>query len=46
MRYYHRLPGFQALLEEHQGELTSAVEHFTTHAPEAQDPFSLLPTGG
>ena len=46
MRYYHRLPGFQALLEEHQGDLVAAVQHFATHAPAAEDPFSLLPLGG
>ncbi len=46
MRYYHRLPGFQALLEENQGDLPAAVLHFTTHAPGTQDPFSLLPSGG
>ena len=43
MRYYHRLPGFQGLLEEFQDDLPATIHHFATHAPDAQDPFALLP---
>ena len=43
MRYYHRLPGFQALLEAHDGSLAAAVESLRSGAETADDPFSLLP---
>ena len=43
MRYYHRLPDFQSLLEEHDGSLPDAVETLRTGVKTAEDPFSLLP---
>lgn len=43
MRYFHRLTGFQAILEEHQGSLRGAVESLASRAGEVEDPFGLLP---
>ena len=43
MRYYHRLPDFQSLLEAHGGSLADAVEVLRTGVKTAEDPFSLLP---
>jgi hypothetical protein len=45
MRYFHRLPAFQSLLEQHQGKLGAAVATLTARAKEVDDPFELLPTG-
>ena len=46
MRYYHRLPAFQSLLEAHDGSLADAVESLRTGVKTADDPFSLLPAAG
>ncbi len=46
MRYYHRLPDFQSLLEAHDGSLSNAVESLRTGVKAADDPFSLLPSAG
>jgi predicted aminopeptidase len=43
MRYYHRLPDFQGLLEE-TGGLRAAVEHLTEGVPDVDDPYDLLPS--
>ena len=43
MRYYHRLPDFQSLLEAHDGSLADAVESLRTGVKTVDDPFSLLP---
>ena len=43
MRYYHRLPDFQALLDEEGGSFGSALERLTAGALEAENPFELLP---
>ncbi len=43
MRYYHRLPAFDALLEAHDGSLAGAVESLRAGVKAADDPFSLLP---
>ncbi len=42
MRYYRRLPDFQALLDDHGGDLRSAVAWIATRAPELADPFDVL----
>ncbi len=43
MLYYHRLPDFQAFLDEHGGDLPAAVRAITEQAPQASDPFDVLP---
>jgi predicted aminopeptidase len=43
IRYYNRLPDFQALLEEHEGDLTSAMEELRDGLPGVEDPWDLLP---
>ncbi|MGD2045333.1 MAG: aminopeptidase [Gemmatimonadota bacterium] len=45
IRYYHRLPGFQALLDEHDGDLVALLEDLKRRLPDADDPFDLLPSG-
>ena len=44
MRYYHRLPDFQRLLEEY-GTLRDAVAYLADRAEAVDDPFRLLPAG-
>jgi predicted aminopeptidase len=46
MRYYHRLPAFQALLDEHGGDLRAVMEYLKAGVKKTKDPFSLLPTSG
>jgi predicted aminopeptidase len=43
IRYYHRLPDFQRLLEDHGG-VAAAIDFLAEHADEVDDPFDLLPT--
>lgn len=43
MRYYHRLPDFQALLDDHDGDLGAAVAWIASRTPELGDPFDVLP---
>lgn len=43
--YYHRLPGFQALLDGHGGDLAAALAALKAGAGTVDDPFSLLPAG-
>jgi predicted aminopeptidase len=43
MRYSHRLPDFQALLDAHGGELPAAIDALKGGAQELEDPFQLLP---
>lgn len=45
MRYYHRLPDFQALAEE-LGGLRATLEFLRDRAPETEDAFELLPYSG
>ncbi len=42
MRYYHRLPDFQALLDRHGGDLRSALAEIKAGVEEAGDPFEVL----
>ena len=44
MRYYHRLPDFQSLMED-RGSLKKAVQYLAAEANDAEDPFELLPSG-
>jgi len=46
MRYYHRLPDFDRLLEESGGSLREAITALQAGLPDVEDPFSLLPAGG
>jgi predicted aminopeptidase len=43
MRYFHRLPDFQLLLDQHEGDLRAAVATLAERAKEVEDPFDLLP---
>lgn len=43
IRYFHRLGDFQALLQEHQGDLPAAIATVKNQAREFPDPFQLLP---
>lgn len=45
IRYYHRLPDFQALLEA-RGDLPSTLTWLKERVASADDPFALLPEGG
>ncbi len=45
MLYYHRLPDFQALLDDLEGDLPQAIRYLHAEAPGAGDPFQLLPDG-
>ena len=46
MRYYHRLPDFQALLDDHGGDLGSAIAAIKAGTEEAGDPFEVLGNPG
>jgi predicted aminopeptidase len=43
MLYFHRLPDFQALLEQHGNDLPSAIETLKRGVEHTEDPFQLLP---
>ena len=43
MRYYHRLPDFDALLLEREGDLAATIAFLAREADDADDPFTLLP---
>jgi len=45
MRYYHRLPDFDALLAEHGGSLEAAIRALVEGTQDGGDPFDLLPGG-
>ncbi|MGW8266756.1 MAG: aminopeptidase [Longimicrobiales bacterium] len=45
MRYSHRLPDFQALLDAYGGNLPGTIEALKSGAKEVEDPFQLLPSG-
>lgn len=44
MLYFHRLQDFQALLDQHQGELAATVQTLKVGLSGVEDPFQLLPT--
>ena len=43
MRYYHRLPDFEAFLGANGGSLATAIEALGTGIESADDPFGILP---
>lgn len=43
IRYYHRLPDFERLLEMHDGDLSRVLTTLETGATGVDDPFLLLP---
>jgi predicted aminopeptidase len=43
IRYYHRLPDFQALLDARGGDLPAVLRELKEQAGGTEDPFSLLP---
>ncbi|MDH3207011.1 MAG: aminopeptidase [Gemmatimonadota bacterium] len=45
VRYYNRLPDFQALLDAHEGNLTSTMEALRRGVTEVDDPWDLIPRG-
>jgi len=45
IRYYHRLPDFQALLEARGGDLRVVLGELRLRAARVEDPFELLPAG-
>ena len=44
MRYYHRLPDFQALVDQSGGSFEAALDVLTERAADVEDPFELLPS--
>ena len=46
MRYYHRLPDFDAHLAGNEGSLTAAIEAIEAGVEAGRDPFELLPSTG
>lgn len=43
IRYYHRLPDFEAYLEDHGGDLNAVLSALKTDVKTVDDPFDLLP---
>ena len=43
IRYFHRLPDFEALMEAQGSDLRSVLAHLKERAPTVDDPFELLP---
>jgi len=43
--YYHRLPDFQAMLDEHGGDLAAVMRALEEGVGGVDDPFDLLPVG-
>ncbi len=46
MRYFHRLPDFQSLLDEHGGDLRAVLEYLHARVPKLKNPWDALPTNG
>jgi len=46
MLYYHRLPDFQLLLDQHEGDLAATVATLKEKVDHVDDPFESLPSGG
>lgn len=46
MRYFHRLNDFQALMEDHGGDLAATIRFMTEEVDNVGDPFDLLPSHG
>jgi predicted aminopeptidase len=45
VRYYNRLPDFQALLDAHEGDLVALMADLRTRVGTVEDAFELLPRG-
>jgi len=45
VRYYNRLPDFEAFLEAHGGSLTAALADLKQRVRGVEDPFDVLPRG-
>jgi predicted aminopeptidase len=45
IRYYNRLPDFDALLDEHGGDLRALLDDLKTRVADVENPFDLLPGG-
>ena len=45
IRYYHRLPDFQAYLEQHGDDLNEVLSALKSGVENVDDPFELLPGG-
>jgi hypothetical protein len=45
IRYYHRLPDFQAYLDQHGGDLKAVLAALVSGVKTVDDPFELLPEG-
>ncbi len=43
IRYYNRLPAFDAFLATHRGDLVAALDDLKARAKTVEDPFDLLP---
>lgn len=43
IRYYNRLPAFDAFLATHRGDLVAALDDLKARAETVEDPFDLLP---
>jgi predicted aminopeptidase len=46
VRYYHRLPDFDALLDARGGDLAAVMAELKTNADTVEDPFEMLPSNG
>jgi predicted aminopeptidase len=46
IRYYHRLEGFQTLLDDHGGDLRAAIRYLKENVEGVRDPFQLLTESG
>lgn len=45
VRYYNRLPDFQTLLDDHDGDVLSVMRHLSERIDEVDDPWELIPLG-
>ncbi len=45
VRYYHRLPDFQRLLDDFDGDLTAAMQRLRLNLEDVDDPWDLIPSG-
>jgi predicted aminopeptidase len=46
VRYYNRLPDFRLLLEQHDGDLTAAMEALRVGVEQVDDAWELIPRAG
>ena len=43
IRYYHRLPDFQRLLDDYDGDLVAAMQRLRLNVEDVDDPWELIP---